>query len=69
MAKAGHDASKMDILGKFHIFVSSSLETAIDEAAPYLNNYVDVHHAADMDRKEVGLLVQRDARTQLTKAS
>lgn len=65
LAKAGHGAGT-DILGKFHIYVSSSLERAIDEAAPYLNNYVDVHHAADPDRKEVGLLVQRDARTQLS---
>jgi alkanesulfonate monooxygenase SsuD/methylene tetrahydromethanopterin reductase-like flavin-dependent oxidoreductase (luciferase family) len=65
LARAGHSAST-DILGKFHIYVSSSLESAIDEAAPYLNNYVDVHHAADPDRKEVGLMVQRDARTQLS---
>jgi alkanesulfonate monooxygenase SsuD/methylene tetrahydromethanopterin reductase-like flavin-dependent oxidoreductase (luciferase family) len=65
LAKAGHGADT-EILGKFHIYVSSSLESAIDEATPYLNNYVDVHHAADPDRKEVGLLVQRDARTQLS---
>jgi alkanesulfonate monooxygenase SsuD/methylene tetrahydromethanopterin reductase-like flavin-dependent oxidoreductase (luciferase family) len=66
LAKAGHSAAGTDILGKFHIYVSSSLESAIDEATPYLNNYVDVHHAADPDRKEVGLMVQRDARTQLS---
>ena len=41
LAKAGHDSSKMDILGKFHIYVSSSLEKAIEEAAPYLDNYLD----------------------------
>jgi alkanesulfonate monooxygenase SsuD/methylene tetrahydromethanopterin reductase-like flavin-dependent oxidoreductase (luciferase family) len=66
LTKAGHDVAKMDILGKFHIYVSSSLEKAIEEATPYLDNYVDVHHAADTERKEVGLLVQRDARTQLS---
>ena len=66
LAKAGHDASKMDILGKFHIFVSSSLEKAIEEAAPYLDNYLEVHTAADTERKEQGLLIQRDAKTQLT---
>jgi alkanesulfonate monooxygenase SsuD/methylene tetrahydromethanopterin reductase-like flavin-dependent oxidoreductase (luciferase family) len=41
------------------------LDKAIEEAAPYLERYVDVHHAADTDRKEVGLLVQRDAKTQI----
>ena len=66
LAKAGRDASKMDILGKFHIFVSSSLDKAIDEAAPYLDNYLEVHTAADTERKEQGLLIQRDAKTQLT---
>jgi alkanesulfonate monooxygenase SsuD/methylene tetrahydromethanopterin reductase-like flavin-dependent oxidoreductase (luciferase family) len=66
LATSGHDATQKDILGKFHIYVSSSLDKAVEEAAPYLDNYVDVHHAADTDRKEVGLLVQRDARTQLS---
>ena len=56
----------MDILGKFHIFVSSSLDKAIEEAAPYLDNYLEVHTAADTERKEQGLLIQRDAKTQLT---
>jgi len=65
LAKAGHDAGKMDILGKFHIYVSSSLDKAIEEAAPYLDNYLEVHTAADTDRKEVGLLIQRDAKTQI----
>jgi alkanesulfonate monooxygenase SsuD/methylene tetrahydromethanopterin reductase-like flavin-dependent oxidoreductase (luciferase family) len=65
LAKAGHDAGQMDILGKFHIYVSSSLDKAIKEAAPYLDNYLDVHTKADLDRKEVGLLIQRDAETQI----
>ena len=64
-AKTGHDTAKADILGKFHIYVSSSLEKAIEEAAPYLDNYLDVHTKADLERQEVGLLVQRDAETQI----
>ena len=65
LAKGGHDSGEMDILGKFHIYVSSSLEKAIEEAAPYLDKYLEVHSAADPDRKESGLLVQRDAKVQI----
>lgn len=65
LAKTGHDAGKADILGKFHIYVASSLNDAVREAEPYLINYFDVHKAADPDRLERGLLTQRDARTQL----
>jgi alkanesulfonate monooxygenase SsuD/methylene tetrahydromethanopterin reductase-like flavin-dependent oxidoreductase (luciferase family) len=65
LAAGGHDAGKTEILGKFHIYVSSSLENAIREAEPYLINYFDVHKAADLERQEQGLLTQRDARTQL----
>jgi alkanesulfonate monooxygenase SsuD/methylene tetrahydromethanopterin reductase-like flavin-dependent oxidoreductase (luciferase family) len=64
-AEAGHDFTQTDVLGKFHIYVSGSLDQAIREAEPYLNNYFDVHAVADPDRKEQGLLTQRDARTQL----
>jgi alkanesulfonate monooxygenase SsuD/methylene tetrahydromethanopterin reductase-like flavin-dependent oxidoreductase (luciferase family) len=46
--------------------VSSSLDKAVEEAAPYLENYLDVHHAADTERPEAGLLIQRDAKTQIT---
>jgi alkanesulfonate monooxygenase SsuD/methylene tetrahydromethanopterin reductase-like flavin-dependent oxidoreductase (luciferase family) len=53
------------ILGKFHIYVSSSLDQALAEAEPYLAAYYDVHRAADPDRREVGLLIQRDSRTLL----
>jgi alkanesulfonate monooxygenase SsuD/methylene tetrahydromethanopterin reductase-like flavin-dependent oxidoreductase (luciferase family) len=65
LAKAGHDFTQTEVLGKFHIYVSSSLDRAIEEAAPYLANYTDVHRAADPDRKERGLLVVRDVKTQL----
>jgi alkanesulfonate monooxygenase SsuD/methylene tetrahydromethanopterin reductase-like flavin-dependent oxidoreductase (luciferase family) len=65
LAKAGHDFTQTEVLGKFHIYVSSSLDKAMEEAAPYLANYTDVHRAADPERKERGLLVVRDAKTQL----
>jgi len=66
LAKAGHDSTATDVLGKFHIYVSSSLDKAVEEASPYLGNYLDVHHAADTDRQEAGLLIQREAKTQIT---
>jgi natural product biosynthesis luciferase-like monooxygenase protein len=66
LAKAGHDFTQTEVLGKFHIYVSSSSDKAVEEAAPYLGHYLDVHHAADTERKELGLLVQRDVKTQLT---
>ena len=66
LAKAGHDFTQTDVLGKFHIYVSDSLEQAIEEAAPYLANYTDVHRGADPARKERGLLVVRDVKVQLT---
>jgi alkanesulfonate monooxygenase SsuD/methylene tetrahydromethanopterin reductase-like flavin-dependent oxidoreductase (luciferase family) len=65
LADAGHDFTQTEVLGKFHIYVSSSLDKAIEEAAPYLANYSTVHKAADPDRQERGLLVVRDVRTQL----
>ena len=66
LAEAGRDFTQTEVLGKFHIYVSSSLDKAIEEASPYLANYFDVHKAADPDRQEQGLLTQRDARTQLS---
>jgi natural product biosynthesis luciferase-like monooxygenase protein len=39
LAKAGHDPSTREILGKFHIYVSKSLSRARDEANQYLENY------------------------------
>jgi alkanesulfonate monooxygenase SsuD/methylene tetrahydromethanopterin reductase-like flavin-dependent oxidoreductase (luciferase family) len=65
LAKAGHDFTATDVLGKFHIYVSRSLEKAVEEAAPYLENYLEVHRAADPERKEAGLLIQRDTKTQI----
>jgi alkanesulfonate monooxygenase SsuD/methylene tetrahydromethanopterin reductase-like flavin-dependent oxidoreductase (luciferase family) len=66
LAKAGQDCTQTDVLGKFHIYVSSSLDKAVEEAAPYLANYTDVHRAADPQRKEKGLMVVRDVKVQLT---
>jgi alkanesulfonate monooxygenase SsuD/methylene tetrahydromethanopterin reductase-like flavin-dependent oxidoreductase (luciferase family) len=66
LANSGHDFTGTDVLGKFHIYVSSSLNQALEEAAPYLANYSDVHRGADGERKERGLLVGRDAKTQLS---
>ncbi|HXG51577.1 MAG TPA: LLM class flavin-dependent oxidoreductase [candidate division Zixibacteria bacterium] len=66
LARAGHDFTATEVLGKFHIYVSSSLDRAVQEAGPYLENYVDVHRAADPQRRESGLLTVRDPRTQLS---
>ncbi|HEU4342134.1 MAG TPA: LLM class flavin-dependent oxidoreductase [Candidatus Binatia bacterium] len=66
LADAGHDFTATEVLGKFHIYVSSSLDRAIEEAGPYLGNYLDVHKAADPERQEKGLMVVRDVKTQLT---
>jgi alkanesulfonate monooxygenase SsuD/methylene tetrahydromethanopterin reductase-like flavin-dependent oxidoreductase (luciferase family) len=66
LAEAGHDFTATDVLGKFHIYVSGSLNQAIDEAAPFLANYTDVHRGADPTRKERALLVVRDVKTQLS---
>ncbi len=65
LARGGHDTMGTDILGKFHIYVSSNLDKAIAEAEPYLTGYYDVHRAADPSRKEMGLITQRDSKTQL----
>ena len=66
LAKRRHDFTQTEVLGKFHIYVSSSLDKAIEEADPYLIKYFDVHRAADPDRKEMGLLTVRDTKTQLS---
>lgn len=65
LARAAHDPMANEILGKFHIYVSSSLDQAMEEAGPYITSYYDVHRAADPNRKEQGFLVQRDTKTQL----
>ena len=37
--QAGHDPSTREVLGKFHIYVTSSEREAVAEAGPYLHNY------------------------------
>jgi len=44
------------VLGKFHIYVSDSFERGMREAAPFMKNYSDLHHAADPSRR----LTERD---------
>jgi alkanesulfonate monooxygenase SsuD/methylene tetrahydromethanopterin reductase-like flavin-dependent oxidoreductase (luciferase family) len=66
LARTGHDASARQVLGKFHIYVADSFERAVDEAAPYLENYFAVHAAHDPDRRVGGLLKLRDVRAQLS---
>lgn len=39
LQKAGHDPSTREVLGKFHIYVSDSYQSAVKEAAPFLQNY------------------------------
>jgi len=39
LEQAGHDPSTREVLGKFHVYVSDSYRKAVDEAAPYLQNY------------------------------
>jgi alkanesulfonate monooxygenase SsuD/methylene tetrahydromethanopterin reductase-like flavin-dependent oxidoreductase (luciferase family) len=67
LSRAGHDSARVEVLGKFHVYVSDSLEKAVSEAGPYLENYLDVHHAVDPARKEAGLMTVRDVNTQLTR--
>jgi alkanesulfonate monooxygenase SsuD/methylene tetrahydromethanopterin reductase-like flavin-dependent oxidoreductase (luciferase family) len=54
-----------EVLGKFHIYVSDSLERAIREATPYLNNYRDVHVAGYPDKRHVAFLNPRNVAAQL----
>ena len=67
LVRAGHDSASVQILGKFHVYVSDSLDRALSEAAPYLANYQVVHAAVDPNRKDPGFLIVRDAQTQLTR--
>ncbi len=39
LRKAGHDPATREVLGKFHIYVADSVQAAVKEAGPYLNNY------------------------------
>ena len=56
LAKSGHDFVRREVLGKFHIYVSDSFERGMREAAPFMKNYSDLHHAADPSRR----LTERD---------
>jgi alkanesulfonate monooxygenase SsuD/methylene tetrahydromethanopterin reductase-like flavin-dependent oxidoreductase (luciferase family) len=67
LSRAGHDGARTEILGKFHVFISESLDKAVSEAGPYLSNYLTVHAAVDASRKEPGFLMVRDVETQLTR--
>jgi len=51
LAGAGHDLAARGILGKFHLYVSETLEKAVREATPYMENYHAAHAAADPNRK------------------
>jgi alkanesulfonate monooxygenase SsuD/methylene tetrahydromethanopterin reductase-like flavin-dependent oxidoreductase (luciferase family) len=66
LAEAGHDLTQTEVLGKFHIYVSNGIDQAVREASPYLENYFDVHRAADPERNMGGLLTVRDVATQMT---
>jgi natural product biosynthesis luciferase-like monooxygenase protein len=65
LAGASHDPGQKQVLGKFHVYVSESLDQASREAAPYLENYFAIHSAHDPDRRERGPLKVRDVGTQL----
>jgi alkanesulfonate monooxygenase SsuD/methylene tetrahydromethanopterin reductase-like flavin-dependent oxidoreductase (luciferase family) len=66
LARAGRNVAENEILGKFHIYVSNSLEQAIlREATPYLDNYTAVHAAGDPHRKPGGGLSRLDPASQM----
>lgn len=46
LVESGYDPSTREVLGKFHIHVSDSLETVRQEAIPFLRNYRDVSVAS-----------------------
>ena len=52
----GHDFVGSEVLGKFHIYVSDSLERGMREAAPFMKNYSDIHKSVDPNRT----LTERD---------
>lgn len=64
LAQAGHERAGREILGKFHIYVSNSLDQAVQEATPYLKNYGNVHAAADPER-ELENVFGRDVASQM----
>jgi alkanesulfonate monooxygenase SsuD/methylene tetrahydromethanopterin reductase-like flavin-dependent oxidoreductase (luciferase family) len=64
-ARAGLELAQREILGKFHVYVSDSLDRAIREAEPYLQNYTDVHHGIDPSRRLARVGGGRDLATQM----
>jgi alkanesulfonate monooxygenase SsuD/methylene tetrahydromethanopterin reductase-like flavin-dependent oxidoreductase (luciferase family) len=56
LARRDHDFVGREVLGKFHIYVSDSFERGLREAAPFMKNYSDIHHAVDPGRR----LTERD---------
>ena len=56
LARSGHDFVAREVLGKFHIYVTESFERGVREAAPFMKNYSDIHHAVDPSRR----LTERD---------
>jgi alkanesulfonate monooxygenase SsuD/methylene tetrahydromethanopterin reductase-like flavin-dependent oxidoreductase (luciferase family) len=71
LSEAGH--GKREILGKFHIYVADSMDQAVREGAPYIENYHATHQATDPGRKlatsrdfnalmERGFLIAGDSR-------
>jgi alkanesulfonate monooxygenase SsuD/methylene tetrahydromethanopterin reductase-like flavin-dependent oxidoreductase (luciferase family) len=65
VVRTGQDLARREILGKFHIYVSESLDRAIREAEPYLQNYTDVHHGIDSSHKSSRVAGGRDLPTQM----
>jgi len=51
LGRAEHDSAARQILGKFHMYVSDSLEQGVREASPYMRNYSAIHAAVDPNRK------------------
>ena len=51
LERAAYASAMRQILAKFHIYVSNSLEQGIREAAPYMKNYSAIHAAVDPNRK------------------
>jgi alkanesulfonate monooxygenase SsuD/methylene tetrahydromethanopterin reductase-like flavin-dependent oxidoreductase (luciferase family) len=65
LSDSGRDPAQFEVLGKFHVYVSTSFERAVEEASPYLENYLQVHAAHDPARTTPRQLKVRDAATQL----
>ncbi|NIO09534.1 MAG: LLM class flavin-dependent oxidoreductase [Deltaproteobacteria bacterium] len=49
LKQGGHQ--KGEILGKFHVYVTDSLDKAVHDTEPHLKNYHEAHKAADPNRE------------------